>query len=793
MVELTNPLMGLLALPGLFDPWHWALAVDRVRFVGDPVAIVIATSRAVAEDGCELIDVEYEAIDPVTSVEQALDPSRPNIWSKAQGNVMYENVDTHGDIEASFGRADAVVRVRFDQHRQANQPIETRGCIAEVDPTTCDLTFHAAHQSAHFLRWALGLWSHRQSTRTSMRELLRRRSQIKNVVDGTRAFVRANPSVLRDTRPLLPVLIKQALRDPRRFQHLGRSLLGLLARDVAHLPHVVVGDIGGSFGAKSTVLREEIAVCAAANHFGRSVKWIEDRNEHLVAGGQARDESIEVEAAVLGDGTLLGLRAHLRMDGGAYPAIPYGAPMFARMIKTMIPGPYRLPAIEFRTTLTFSNKATYVAYRGPWAAETWVRERLLDVIARQLDVGRDEVRRRNLLREEDLPTVMVTGPKLDVRMSARATFERAMELAEFDRWEECKRAGRQSGKRLGLGFATYIEAAPGPPGYLDSVAPGFAALVGTEPASAVLTNEGSITIHTSQVPHGQGHETTLSQLAADELGVGLDDIRIRYGNTRHAPFSLVGTGGSRSAAMAGGAVALAARSLRAEIVKIAAELLEAAPEDIVVEGGRVHVAGVPSAQYRLADVAAAATRQRSTGFTGTRSNEAIRVSGGWSGGEGGWAQATHVCWVEVDIDTGLVRIPRYIVVEDCGEVINPAIVDGQIRGGVAQGVGAVLYEKTCYDEAGQIQSGTFMDYLLPTVCEIPDIEIHHIETPSTIAFNYRGVGEGGMIGAPAAITNAIEDALSDLGVRITEQHLPPSRILELAHVIRSTRRTAGAR
>jgi carbon-monoxide dehydrogenase large subunit len=518
------------------------------------------------------------------------------------------------------------------------------------------------------------------------------------------------------------------------------------------------------------------------------VKWIEDRNEHLIAGAQARDESIDVEAAVLHDGTLLGLRAHLRMDAGAYPAIPYGAPMFARMIKTMIPGPYRLPALEFRTTLTFSNKATYVAYRGPWAAETWVRERLFDVIARQLGLGRDEVRRRNMVSEDDLPTRMVTGPALDVRMSAKATFERAMELAEVDRWDEHKQAGQRQGKRLGLGFATYIEAAPGPPGYLDTVVPGFAALVGTEPATAVLARDGSITIHTSQVPHGQGHETTLSQMAADELGVGLDDIVIQYGNTRQAPFSLVGTGGSRSAAMAGGAVALAARSLRAEIVKVGAGLFEAAPEDIVIEEGRVHVVGVPSTFRTLAEVAVESARHQSNarGSNGTQSNEAIRVEGGWSGGEGGWSQATHVCWVEVDLDTGHVRIPRYMVVEDCGEVINPAIVDGQIRGGVAQGVGAVLYEKVCYDADGQIQSGTFMDYLLPTVCEIPHIDIHHIETASDIAFNHRGVGEGGMIGAPAAITNAIEDALSDLGVQITEQYLPPARILELAGVIKSS-------
>jgi carbon-monoxide dehydrogenase large subunit len=379
---------------------------------------------------------------------------------------------------------------------------------------------------------------------------------------------------------------------------------------------------------------------------------------------------------------------------------------------------------------------------------------------------------------------MVTGPTLDVRMSAKTTLEKALEIADFEHWPEQQAAARKEGRRLGLGIATYIEAAPGPPGYFESVMPGSSAFASAEPIHAVLEGDGSITLHTRQVPHGQGHETTLAQVAADELGVPVDAVRLRYGDTNVAPFGMTGTGGSLSAAMAGGAVALAANSLREHIVAIAEDLLEVSPTDIVIEDGAIHVAGVPTMSLSFREVAQEAVRRGGLGNTDRLSRgDAIRVHRDWDGGEGGWAQSTHVCWVEVDLETGQVKIPRYAVVEDCGEMINPAIVEGQVRGGVAQGVGAVFYEKTTYGEDGQPRSGTFMDYLIPTTMEIPEIEIHHVETPTDIPYNYRGVGEGGMIGAPAAITNAVEDALADLGVRITEQHLPPTRILELAGVI----------
>jgi carbon-monoxide dehydrogenase large subunit len=385
-----------------------------------------------------------------------------------------------------------------------------------------------------------------------------------------------------------------------------------------------------------------------------------------------------------------------------------------------------------------------------------------------------------MIGRSELPTKMLTGPTLDVRMSARTTFERALELADLEHWPARQAAARAEGRCTGVGVATFIEAAPGPPDFQDAILPGGGGgLLSSEPARSVLEADGTVSVYTQQMSHGQGHETTLAQVAADELGVGIEQVQVRYGDTAITPFGMMGTGGSRSAAMAGGAVTFAARSLRDQVLEVAAELLEAARDDLVVEGGVVHVAGVPAVAVTFADVAAA------------RPGQTLRGGSSYDGGEGGWAQATHVCWVDVDLETGRVRIDRYLVVEDCGELINPQVVDGQIAGGVVQGIGAVLFERSHYDEAGNLQTGTFMDYLLPGVDEVPDIEIHHVSTPSAIEANYRGVGEGGMIAAPAAITSAIEDALAHLGVRITEQHLPPARILELAGVIPISRSSGG--
>ena len=286
---------------------------------------------------------------------------------------------------------------------------------------------------------------------------------------------------------------------------------------------------------------------------------------------------------------------------------------------------------------------------------------------------------------------MLTGPTLDVRMSARTTLERALEVADLASWPARQEAARAEGRCVGLGFATFIEAAPGPPDFQESIMPGGSGgLLAGEPARSVLETDGTVSVYTQQMPHGQGHETTLAQVAADELGVPIEQVRVRYGDTSITPFGLSGTGGSRSAPMAGGAVTYSARALREQVLDVAADLLEAPPRGPVVDDGDVHVAGVPSISVSFADVAAA------------RPGEQLRSDFSFDGAEGGWAQATHVCWVEVDLETGRVHIDRYVAVEDCGELINPNVVDGQVSGGVVQGIGAVLYEKSFYDDQAQL-------------------------------------------------------------------------------------------
>jgi carbon-monoxide dehydrogenase large subunit len=765
----THPFFGPLAVAGLYNPTFWALATERVRHVGDPVAIVVADSRGIAEDACALIAVEYEPMRPIATVEQALAAGHAVVWPKKHDNIHYQHGDSWGEVDAAFANADRIIVETFDQHRCSNQPMETRGLVAEIDPATGRLTIHASTQSAHQLKWSIALFTGRRPLRHVLRQMARQKDHTRAVGAGMAAYLKASPALVRALRQLGPELVRQMVTNPERTKAMNAAIAGLIGRDPATLPHVVTGDVGGAFGAKSVVHREDVAVCAAALELGRSVKWIEDRSDHLTAGGHAREESLELAVAVRDDGTILGMRARLTVDGGAYPAFPYGAILVPLIARNVLPGPYRVPALEFHGRILFTNKATYVPYRGPWEIETFVRERMLDIIAAELRLSRAEIRRRNLIGPDELPTTMVTGLALDERVSSRPVFDMAMEVAGFEDWEGTKADARAAGRRLGMGFATYIEPAPGPPDYLDHVVPGFAALANCEPIHAVLEADGTVTVHTQQVTNGQGHETTLAQLAADQLGVPIDTVRVGYGDTRTAPFGLLGTQGSRSATFASGAVLVATRGLRDRIVEVAADLLEASPSDIVVEDGRISVAGSPSIAVSLAQIA---------------ERGSIRVTDTFDGGPGGWSGATHVCIVEVDLETGRVTIPRYIVVEDCGEMINPAVVEGQVRGGIAQGIGAVLYEKSTYDEQGQFRAGTLLDYLIPTAMEIPDVEIHHLGTPSDVFANYRGVGEGGMIAAPAALTNAIEDALSDLGVRITEQHLPPARILELAGVIR---------
>ncbi|HEY6358457.1 MAG TPA: molybdopterin cofactor-binding domain-containing protein, partial [Vicinamibacterales bacterium] len=404
----------------------------------------------------------------------------------------------------------------------------------------------------------------------------------------------------------------------------------------------------------------------------------------------------------------------------------------------------------------------------PWASETFVRERVLDLIAKDLGLDPVEIRLRNVAPRTDPPALMITGRPL-VGVTSKESLERVSQLVDYPAFRRRQAEAREQGRYLGIGVATFIEAAPGPRSPEGPSGP-----MGIESMRLRLEEDGIVALFTGQMPHGQGHQTTLAQIAADEFGVPFEQVRVVVGDTDVVPFGL--TGGSRSATMTGGVALHGARQLKAKVLDFAAHLMEASAQDLLITDGNVWVRGDPASAIAVSEVA----RRAASGQFGADVDAKLEVEAAFDGGEGGWSGGTHCAIVEVDVETGIVKVERYVAVEDCGALINPAVVEGQIRGGVAQGIGAVLLERSAYGEDGNFQSATFMDYLMPTACDVPRIEIEHLETvPLDADVNFRGVGEGGMIVAPPTVVNAIEDALAPFGVRIYEQHLPPARILEL--------------
>ena len=706
MQRLSKPIAVLMA-GGAKVPEFYPLAIDKVRFVGDLVAMVVAETRHEAEDAAELIEVTYEPLPAVATYEAALNPASPPLFDELGDNIVHRTSMSAGDVDAAFAAADRVITRTFVQHRVANVPMETRGGVADFDPATGELTYHAATQGPQGLRMALS-------------------ATLELPMERTR---------------------------------------------------VLAGDVGGAFGLKGFVYREDFCLAAASRRLGRPVKWTEDRIEHLLASGHAREEKIEIQVAVRDDGTLLGMRANMTMDHGAYPGVPFAAAMFAGLVQMLLPGPYRMQAYQWDFTAVSTNKCVYVAYRGPWEMETWVRERVLDEVARELGMDPAELRRRNMMSGE-ADERLITGLSV-AGISSRESLDRVLERIGYDDFRREQAAARNDGRHLGIGFATFIEAAPGPPEMRMG-----GGMFGGEQAIVRLESDGHLLVITAQAPHGQGHETTLAQVAAEEMGVPFEHVKVMHGDTRVTPFSLIGTGGSRAATWASGAVLVSTRKVKEKVLAIAAELLEISPEDLEIDDGVVSAKGTPTKSLPLAQIAMQATMAPNTLPPGTdgflEAREAFKGEGitgsGWSGG-------THACTIDVDLDTGRVKILRYVVVEDCGRVINPAIVEGQVRGGVAQGIGEVLYEHAAYDEDGNFLASTFMDYLLPTASEIPTIEIEHLETDPDGELGFRGVGEGGAVVAPATLTNAVADALAVFGARVEDQYLPPSRVLELAGVV----------
>lgn len=693
------------------------LAVGKVRYVGEAVAVVVAQNRYLAEDAAELVRVEYEPLDAVVDAERALEPDSPRVFDEQPGNCFVVREIDAGDVDAAFREADVIVRETFRTQRQAGIPLETRGCIAEYDPARQELTFRSSNQVPHILRSSLA----------------------------------------------------ECLSMPE------------------HRIRVIAPDVGGGFGIKGNVYPEEIVVAALAIQLQRPVGWVEDRREHFYASAHARDHVHHVEVAARKDGAILGLRATAIVDSGAYSVYPFTCTIEPRQVTTSLTGLYKIQNYSARAFAVATNKAPAGPYRGVARPSVYFTlERAVDEIARQLNLDPADVRLRNYVQPDEFPYTSAGGLVFDSG-SYVESLRRLLEMLDYEQLRGEQRRLWEHGRYLGIGLCCFNEQTGVGAG--AGSRRGSHVNMGYEPVTVRFDPSGRVTVYAATFSHGQGHETTLAQLAADELGVPLSDIAVVQGDTTSVPYGF-GTFASRSAVLAGGATIKAATTVRDKVCRIAAHWLEASPQDLELEGGRVRVRGASERSVTIREVARAAYleshRLPADEEPGLEATE--RYTG--PPGTGTYSNAAHAAVVEVDTETGVISLLRYLAVEDCGKVINPLIVEGQVVGGVAQGIGGAMYEHLVYDEQGQLLTTAFLDYLVPTANEIPTIELDHLETPSPFTIGgIKGMGESGTVGPGAAIANAVTDALAPFGVRVTSLPLDPQRVWAL---IRTSSLAGGA-
>lgn len=548
-------------------------------------------------------------------------------------------------------------------------------------------------------------------------------------------------------------------QGPHGVRSLMARVLGLDDSQV----RVIMPDVGGAFGLKMNPRHDETATVIASYLLGRPVKWIQDRRENLLVDDHARDDQATVTLAADEDGKLLAAKVDFLEGCGAFPAAFASSAVLTTMI---FPGPYHVPAYGSSSKAVHTNTAGRGSYRGPWMFETVAREQAMDVLAARLGMDPVELRRRNAIHDEDMPYTMVSGVTYD-QMTAARNLEQAVEKIGYEDLREQQRKWREEGRLIGIGVSLFAEPTAMAFGWMS-----------TDGATVRIGPNGRADVFTSAASHGQSLETTIAQVVADELGIDIANVRVIQGDTAATPLG-PGTGGSRSAVIPGTAARNAAHEIRERMITIVAHALEASPDDMEIIDGRVQVIGTPSKGMTVAEVSTKAYTEPASlppGVPLGLEAQARFTPSSFAT----WANACHICLVEVDEATGAVEILRYLVSEDCGVMINPNVVEGQIAGGVVQGIGGVLYENLPYDENGNPLATTFVDYLLPTAAEVPDIEYEHIETHAlTNPGGHKGLGEGGAIAAPPALINAIADALAPMGAQVRHQPLGPADVVAL--------------
>jgi aerobic carbon-monoxide dehydrogenase large subunit len=569
------------------------------------------------------------------------------------------------------------------------------------------------------------------------------------------------------------------LHSATQIPGIVRDALALAFGIPAAQIRVVAPDVGGGFGGKGSLYPEEIFVCAAALRLNRAIKWTSDRLEDFAGNSQAFDEIVDAELALDSDGRILGLRADVIGDVGAYSIYPWTAALEPVQVVSFLPGPYRVPHYRGRVQAVATSKPATGPYRGVGRPiSTFVMERLIDMAAAKIGIDAKEIRLRNLVASAELPYKVASGIVWD-QSGFQEGLNAACAAIGYDKLRSKQRDARAAGRWFGIGIASYAELTG--IGSRISVAPGMPIQTGTETSIVRVHADGGVSAAFGIASHGQGLETTLAQIVAEHLGARFEDVRVVHGDSAAVP-GATGTYASRSLVLAGGAGTLAAQAVREKILNAASHLLEASAADLIAEDGRVTVAGTDrSITFR--EIARAVYAEAAELPPDAR--EELTATKTYDPVFGTTTSATHVAAIEIDPETYEIRVDRYAVAEDCGRLVNPLIVDGQVHGGVAQGIGAALYEEIVYDEQGQITTASFVDYLVPTACEIPSMQVAHLESvsPTTLG-GFRGMGEGGTIGAPAAIANAVTDALSPLGIEINELPVTPERLFRLVEAAR---------
>lgn len=679
-----------------------ALARDRVRFVGEAVAVVAARDRYLAEDAADFVNVTYAPLPVVASAEHALQPSAPLIHDGVPGNVFFRRTHTHGDVERAFAEAPVLVAGTFRHQRLAGASLEGRGIAAKWDAGD-RLTVWASTQLPHVLRTGLA-----------------------------------------------------------RFLEVPESSV-----------RVLVPDVGGGFGPKMNLYPEDLIACAVAGRLRQPVKWVEDRRENLLTMTHAREQTVEAAMAADREGRILGIRAHVVCDTGAYPAYPVTAALEPMGTVQILPGPYRVPAYAYTTMAVASNKCPQGAYRGVgMGVGIFVTERLMDKVAAATGLDPANVRRANLIWKEEFPYTSASGLVYDSGDYAR-TADAALSAFAYDEMRGRQARWRAEGRLVGIGLSAFVEYTG--MGSKTFARRGMVELPGYDSATIQVDAAGIVRAHVSCPSQGQGHETVFAQLVGQALGLDPAEVLVVPVDTDLVPAGS-GTFGSRAVVAGGGALMRAADQIKAKAVAIAAHLLEASPDDMLASDGRFFVNGSPSRMVTWKNVARAASapavsRLPEVGAGG------LEATCSYDPPPAAFSNGVHVAMVEVDRSTGQVALLRYVIAEDAGPLVNPLIAEGQTHGGLAQGLGETLLEEFRYDAVGQPTTATFMDYLIPAAVEVPCVRLVHLETPSPNTIGgFKGMGESATIGSPACIANAVSDAL---GRPVDTLPITPDRVRRL--------------